>query len=150
MGKIALIIMVIFLGLTFYVCAPASEIPLVYTAPPININTGTSTFLDSLNNSKQAYANSPISKAGDGVLNAVSAWVDIPYYISEESANSNLLNGLTFGLGKGLVSGIAREAAGVVDATTCTFPPYNKPLMEPEYQVKHPDRDGLKIKILSW
>jgi len=142
--------MVIFSGLTFYACAQASEMPLVYTAPPLNINAGTSTFLDSLNNSKQAYANSPISKAGDGVLNAVSAWVDIPEGISDEAVNTNIFLGLTIGLGKGLADGVKREVAGIADFATCGFPPYDKPLVAPEYEVNHPDRDGLKLKILSW
>ncbi|MFH0855830.1 MAG: exosortase system-associated protein, TIGR04073 family [Candidatus Omnitrophota bacterium] len=150
MKNTALIAMLIFLSLVFCAWAQALEVPIVYTAPPININAGTSTFLDSLNNDQDAYANSPVSKAGDGTLNAVSAWVDIPRGISEETQDSNLFLGLTIGLGKGLVTGVKREAAGIVDVATCGFPPYDKPLMAPEYKVNNPDQNGLKLKILSW
>ena len=106
--------------------------------------------IHSINKNKNTYANTPINKASDGVLNVVSAWIDIPEAISDEAADSNLLTGWTIGLGRGVALGVKREAAGLVDFTTCAFPPYDKPMVAPEYTVNHPDRDGLKIKILHW
>jgi len=150
MIKKSLLALLILLTLFFWFNAQAAEMPFVYTGPGINLNSATPTFLDYLNKSQAGYADTPISKAGDGVLNVVSAWVDIPESITDESADSNLLTGWTIGLGKGVVSGVTRGAAGLVDFGTCAFPPYDKPMVTPEYTVNHPDRDGLKIKVLSW
>lgn len=150
MIKKSLLALLILLTLFFWFNAQAAEMPFVYTGPGININSATPTFLDYLNKSQAGYADSPVSKAGDGALNAVSAWVDVPEAITDESVESNIFFGFTVGLGKGVISGITREAAGLVDVTTCAFPPYDKPLMEPEYTADRPNVDGLKIKILSW
>ena len=151
MVKVGLIILAVFLSLTLSAYAQIPEMPVASTAYLINLNAGPSpNLLGSLNSDKDIYNNCPISKAGDGALNTVSAWIDIPKGISNETEETNLFLGLTLGLGKGLMVGLKREAAGIVDVTTCGFPPYDKPLMNPEYKVNHPDRDGLKIKILRW
>jgi len=150
MKRIGLILAAICLVLTYSSSTSGTEMPAAPTVYLLHLNTGSSAFLDSLNQDKETYNNCPISKAGDGALNAVSAWTDIPAEISYETADNNILSGLTFGLGRGVISGFTREAAGLVDLATCAFPPYNQPLVEPEYAVKHPDKDGLKITILSW
>ena len=154
MRKIGLIITAACLVLTFSSSTRGADMPVVPTTPYlINLNTantGSSAFLNAVNQDKEIYTNCPISKAGDGAINAVSAWVDIPTEVAYQTQDTNIILGLTVGLGKGLVSGVTREAAGIVDVTTCAFPPYDKPLMEPEYAVNHPDKDGLKIVLLHW
>ncbi len=151
MAKTVLLIAAILLGLSCCCAyAQALEMPMVYTAAPLNINTKTTTFLDYLNKSTQSYAESPLSKAGDGTINAVSAWIDVPETITDESVKYDLFTGFTIGLGKGIATGVKREAAGIVDFATCVIPPYDKPLMEPAYTVKQPDTEGLKITVLSW
>ncbi|MDD5155385.1 MAG: exosortase system-associated protein, TIGR04073 family [Candidatus Omnitrophica bacterium] len=151
MKKTALITAAVLFTLAFSAYAQIPEMPTLYTAELFDLGTGPSGgFLDSLNTNKDIYDNSPASKGGDGLLNAVSAWVDIPKGINEEARENNLFLGLTVGFGKGLVTGFAREIAGVADIATFGLPPYDKPLMKPEYTVSNPDRDGLKIAILSW
>ncbi len=151
MKNTGLIILAVLFGLTCSAYAQALEAPVAATAYLINLNTGTSpAFLDSLNADKDIYNNCPISKAGDGMLNAVSAWIDIPKGINQETQETNLFLGLTIGLGRGVINGFTREAAGVVDVATSGFPPYDNPLIAPDYKVNQPDKDGLKIQLLSW
>ncbi|MDO8661884.1 MAG: exosortase system-associated protein, TIGR04073 family [Candidatus Omnitrophota bacterium] len=151
MKRKGLIILMVFLGLIFNACAQGAEMPAAPTVYLINLNSvPTPSFLERLNADNNIYENCPISKAGDGALNAALAWVDIPKGISEETEDSNLFLGLTIGLGKGLIVGVKREAAGIIDLATCGFPPYDKPLMTPDYKVNQPDKNGFKVKVWSW
>lgn len=109
----------------------------------------TSEFLKSLNE-KAIYDNSPISKGSAGFINATTSWSDVPYEVAKVSADDNILSGITFGFASGLAQGLTRGAAGVADMATFVVPPYNEPLMEPEYKVNNPDKDGYKITLLSW
>lgn len=96
------------------------------------------------------YKDSPVTKGSDGFINASTGWSDLPAEVAETSARENVLSGITFGLGRGLVSGITRTTAGVVDMVTCAFPPYDQPLADPQYQVEDPNRDGYKVALLKW
>lgn len=90
-------------------------------------------------------------KWGDGVINVMTCWTDIPRKIVEVSEERSALAGYTMGFGEGIVSGVARGAAGAIDSGTAILPPYDeKPLMKAEYKVQDPDKDGLKITLLSW
>ncbi|MCK9603073.1 MAG: exosortase system-associated protein, TIGR04073 family [Candidatus Omnitrophica bacterium] len=151
MGKIVLIIAVVFFSLAFAAYAQMPEAPAAYATRPINLGTEPqAAFLESVNADKAIYDNCPISKGGDGALNTVAAWVDVPKEINKETQQNNIFSGLTVGFGKGLVTGITRGIAGAVDIVTCGLPPYNEPLMKPEYKVANPDKDGLKVSILQW
>jgi len=107
-------------------------------------------FLDKVNNTQEAYADTPADKIGIGILNTATSWTDIPREVGRTTGESNVLAGITVGLSEGIVSSVARGASGVIDATTFGLPPYNKPLMEPEYKVKNPEKDGLKVDLLKW
>ncbi len=110
-------------------------------------------FLASVNTKTIATAdmasNSPANKIGLGALNAATSWAEIPKQINAVSQKHNPLVGATVGLGEGIVTGLVRGASGVVDMATFTLPPYDKPLIEPAYQVKKPDQ-GFKVSLLSW
>lgn len=99
---------------------------------------------------KEYYTDSPVSKGSDGFINATTSWSDIPAEVAQTSADENILAGLTLGFGKGLASALTRGAAGIVDMTTCAFPPYDKPLVEPQYSVQNPEKEGYKVALFRW
>lgn len=106
-------------------------------------------FLNSMNEEK-TYQDTPLEKAGQGTINMVTAWTEIPEGITAATQQYNILAGITYGLGKGVASGVLREASGVYDMATCGVPPYDKPSEKPKYQVNNPQKDGLKIAVFSW
>jgi len=99
---------------------------------------------------KEYYTDSAMSKGSDGFINATTSWSNIPAEVAQTSADENILAGLTLGFGKGLAAALTRGAAGIVDMTTCVFPPYDKPLAEPQYSVQNPEKDGYKVAIFKW
>lgn len=110
----------------------------------------TSAFLGEVNADYIYYDNSPVTKGSDGLLNATTFWAEMPREVYDTSADSNILNGVTFGFARGLIYGFGRGIAGVVDTTTFILPPYDEPLVEPDYKVKNPERDGFKVTLFSW
>ncbi|MBC8436609.1 MAG: exosortase system-associated protein, TIGR04073 family [Candidatus Omnitrophica bacterium] len=130
------------MGLTPYkLPLPRSEQP----QPP-----ETSAFLREVNADYIYYNNSPVTKGSEGLINATTFWAEVPKEVYDTTADSNILNGITFGFARGLIYGFGRGVAGVVDTTTFIMPPYDEPLVEPQYKVKNPDRDGFKITLFSW
>ncbi|MDI6605993.1 MAG: exosortase system-associated protein, TIGR04073 family, partial [Candidatus Omnitrophota bacterium] len=109
--------------------------------------TETSAFLKEVNADYIYYNNSPVTKGSDGLINATTFWAEVPKEVYDTTADSNILNGITFGFARGLIYGFGRGVAGVVDTTTFLLPPYDEPLVEPEYKVKKPDQDGFKITL---
>jgi putative exosortase-associated protein (TIGR04073 family) len=109
----------------------------------------TSAYLKSINEETTTYEDSPANKVGVGMINAATSWTDVPRQIAEVSEKDNVLAGWTLGFGEGVVSGIARGVSGAFDMVTCGLPPYDKPLMEPEYKVRQPNQ-GFKIDLFRW
>ena len=99
---------------------------------------------------EDSIADTPAEKFGDGVINTVTAWTDIPRDVADVSEQDNVFWGMTYGLGQGLASGFTRGVAGVADVATCPVSPYNEPSVKPEYKVDKPQQDGLKISLFSW
>ncbi|MFH0762517.1 MAG: exosortase system-associated protein, TIGR04073 family [Candidatus Omnitrophota bacterium] len=109
-----------------------------------------SAFLKEVNADYIYYNDSPVAKGSDGVINAATFWAEVPQEVYDTTADSNILNGITFGFARGLIYGFGRGIAGVVDTVTCIVPPYDEPLVEPQYKVKNPQRDGFKVTLFSW
>ncbi|MCU0652232.1 MAG: exosortase system-associated protein, TIGR04073 family [Candidatus Omnitrophica bacterium] len=109
-----------------------------------------SDFLKAVNKEQMTYQDSPIEKGGVGTINTLTVWTDIPREMFKTSEESNMLMGATIGFGKGIMYAFARGAAGLYDITTCGLPPYDKPLVKPEYKVNHPQREGLKLTVFEW
>jgi len=108
-------------------------------------------FLKSVNSEPAGAAaqDSWADKMGSGVINVTTAWVELPKEITDVSERHNILAGWTVGLGRGMVLGLVRGTAGVIDVATFGVPPYNKPAMKPAYTVQKPE-EGFKIEILKW
>ena len=118
--------------------------------PEKDTSTFTSAYLESINNEASSPSDdSPANKMGVGMINAATSWTEVPRQVAEVSEKDNVLAGWTLGFGEGVVSGIARGVSGAFDMATCGLPPYDKPLMEPEYKVRQPDQ-GFKIDLIRW
>lgn len=98
---------------------------------------------------EDVYTDTPIDKLSLGAINTATSWADIPKQISEVSQQENIFLGLTMGFGQGLVLGLARGMSGVVDMATCGLPPYDEPLMKPEYKVEQPEKE-FKVALFQW
>lgn len=106
--------------------------------------------LEYFNAENDIYRNdSPVSKMSAGFVNTTTGWSDVPFKMSEESEKHNPLVGWTLGFGEGVVSGLARTGAGIIDMATFALPPYDEPLIQPAYKVEKPD-EGFKIDLLRW
>jgi putative exosortase-associated protein (TIGR04073 family) len=79
------------------------------------------------------YYKSPAHKLGRGAINVATCWMEVPADISRVTAESNGFAGWTLGLGEGILTTFFRAASGVFDAATFALPPYNRPVMLPEY-----------------
>ena len=73
------------------------------------------------------------TKLGNGLGNTLTGWMEIPRRISEVSQERDAFAGITIGTLTGAVYGAGRTAAGVLDTATFVVPPYDKPIMEPNY-----------------
>ncbi len=113
-----------------------------------------SAFLKDINSRQetpQPYGvDSPVNKMGQGAINALTSWVDVPSKITEQTHEHNIIAGCTLGLGEGLAVGLARVGSGFVDMATFSMSPYDEPLMEPKYKVEKPESEGFKIKLVTW
>jgi putative exosortase-associated protein (TIGR04073 family) len=109
-----------------------------------------SDFLKEVNRPRDDYRNFPTNKMGIGVINATTSWTDIPREVSRVSQEENIVSGMTLGFGEGVVSTVKRGSAGAIDVATFGLPPYDEPLLEPEYKVKNPDEEGFRIQLMKW
>ena len=96
------------------------------------------------------YANTPASRGGDGMINVATCWTDIPREVVEVTKEDNAFMGATVGLGDGILTGISRGISGAYQVATFAIPPYDDPIMQPEYKVNRPQQEGLKIDVLKW
>lgn len=95
------------------------------------------------------YNDSFSDKLGTGIINAATAWTDIPRHVAEVTEEENAVSGMTLGLGSGIISGIGRGFSAAYDMATFGLPPYDKPMVKPEYKTDDPNKE-LKIDILRW
>ncbi len=85
------------------------------------------------------YENSPVNKLGRGIINTATCWAEVPASIAKVSKQTDPFVGATLGTVEGVFTGILRGITGIFDAVTFVIPPYNKPMMEPEYALKSAD-----------
>jgi putative exosortase-associated protein (TIGR04073 family) len=80
-----------------------------------------------------SFNKTPLNKLWRGVINTTTCLGEVPTEVYDISKKNNTFVGLTLGFTKGLVLAVFRGLSGIFDAVTCIIPPYNRPLMEPEY-----------------
>ena len=93
------------------------------------------------------YETSPFNKLGRGAINVASCVAEVPFEMFKVSKEKDPVVGCTLGLLQGVFNAFARGVTGIVDIVTFPIPPYNKPLMEPEYVFKSTDE---MVKDKAW
>jgi putative exosortase-associated protein (TIGR04073 family) len=93
------------------------------------------------------YENSPVNKLGRGLINTATCWAEIPGEVARVSNETNPAIGFTLGVVQGTINTLIRGAMGIVDTLTFFAPPYDKPMMKPEYALVSADEN---IKNYLW
>lgn len=93
------------------------------------------------------YENTPINKFGRGVANTATCWAEIPAEVAKVSKEKDPFLGCTLGFAQGIFTTLVRGATGLFDVVTFIIPPYNEPVMQPEYAVENADG---KFKEYLW
>jgi putative exosortase-associated protein (TIGR04073 family) len=96
---------------------------------------------------KAAYDNTPMSKLNRGAVNSATFWAEIPADVAKVSKEKDPVAGCTLGVMQGTFNAVVRGFTGLFDVVTFFAPPYNKPLMKPEYAVNRADEN---IKEYLW
>ncbi|MDD3297026.1 MAG: exosortase system-associated protein, TIGR04073 family [Candidatus Omnitrophica bacterium] len=73
------------------------------------------------------------TKLARGICNDVTFWIEVPKQVYLEARDRDPLTGLTYGMVKGIGYGIMRLGEGIYDTALFLLPPYDRPLMEPEF-----------------
>jgi len=94
-----------------------------------------------------SYDNTPVRKLTRGVTNTAFCWAEIPADVAKTSKATDPILGVTYGAVKGVFTGVTRGLLGIVDTLTFFVPPYDKPLMQPEYAYTRADE---KMKDYLW
>ncbi|MBM3250397.1 MAG: exosortase system-associated protein, TIGR04073 family [Candidatus Omnitrophica bacterium] len=79
------------------------------------------------------YDKTPINKLARGAINIATCWEEIPADVFRVSKEKNDIAAYTLGVAEGTTTALIRALSGVFDVVTFILPPYNKPLMQPEY-----------------
>jgi putative exosortase-associated protein (TIGR04073 family) len=77
----------------------------------------------------------PFNKLLRGTLNVLTCIVELPASIWDTTRNKGLFEGCTKGVIDGVVTSVARLGTGVFDIVSFAFPPYDKPILTPEYAI---------------
>jgi putative exosortase-associated protein (TIGR04073 family) len=94
-----------------------------------------------LESSKIQTPKSPLNKLGRGLINVPLFFMEVPASFLRVSKDKDIAAGATVGMGQGVVVSLFRLATGLYDMVTFPFPPYDKPLMSPEYVLQSPDAE---------
>ncbi len=97
-----------------------------------------------VNTSDMRYQRSPLNKLGRGMINTITCLAELPAGIYRVSKEKGEIIGVTLGFAEGMVTSFLRGASGLFDVVTCVIPPYDKPLMQPEYALDSFDKSYQK------
>lgn len=92
-----------------------------------------------INGNEINYDQSPVNKLGRGLVNTATCWSEIPNEIMKTSEKTDPVVGCTVGTVKGIVTTVVRGFTGLFEAVTFFVPPYDEPIMKPEYALKNAD-----------
>lgn len=79
------------------------------------------------------YNKTPLSKLQRGVANIATCYLEVPASIFNLAEEKGDLLGFTLGSVQGLFTTLFRALEGVFDTVTFIIPPYNRPIMQPEF-----------------
>ena len=78
----------------------------------------------------------PVNKLLRGGANSLTFIAELPASIWDTIKNKGILRGCTLGLAEGIFTSFARLGTGLFDLVTFLIPPYDKPLLAPEYAIE--------------
>jgi len=96
---------------------------------------------------KISYSEKAINKLDRGVINGATFWLEIPAEVAKVSKEQNPFMGATVGVVHGTITSVVRAGSALFDIFTFCVPPYDKPVMKPEYALNRADE---KIKEFLW
>ena len=96
---------------------------------------------------KIPYGQKAINKLDRGIVNGATFWLEIPAEVAKVSNEKDPLLGVTVGAVHGLVASVVRAGSAVFDTVTFFVPPYDKPIVKPEYAYNRADRE---MQELFW
>jgi len=96
---------------------------------------------------KLPYGTNAINKLDRGVVNSATFWMELPAEVARVSKERDPFAGLTIGVVHGAIATVFRAGTAVFDTLTFFAPPYDKPVMKPEYAYKRCDD---KMQDLFW
>lgn len=76
-----------------------------------------------------SYQRNVMEKAGNGIANLMTGWLEMPKNVINTTNNSNILFGVLGGMVKGTVNMMGRMGVGLVDLVTCPIP--TQPIVQP-------------------
>jgi putative exosortase-associated protein (TIGR04073 family) len=80
-------------------------------------------------------AKTPVNKLMRGLVNCLTCLVELPAAICDITKRKGPLLGSTLGVVDGIFTSFMRLGTGAFDAVTFVIPPYDKPLLKPEYAI---------------
>lgn len=86
----------------------------------------------------RAMADDPIHKAGRGVVNVLTSWIEIPKQLHLGSQEDNPIVGVAMGVAKGVSLAVLRVGVGAYEAVTFALP-YPKGYVSPYEGMQLPD-----------
>ncbi len=84
------------------------------------------------------YADDFIHKAGRGVVNVLTCWIEIPKQLHLGSQEDNPVSGVGMGIAKGVSLTVLRVGVGAYEAVTFALP-YPKGYISPYEEMQLPD-----------
>jgi putative exosortase-associated protein (TIGR04073 family) len=140
--------------IAFIVIALISIMPLVFSAYA-QIEDGEADYIEMggiarlpvIDADEIPYGSKPINKLDRGIVNSATFWLEIPAEVAKVSKEQNPLMGATVGVVHGLVTSVVRAGSAAFDTVTFFVPPYDKPVMKPEYALNRADD---KMTELFW
>ena len=141
------VMMVLLAGLNLYA---QTELPYASMQAEGALRPLPRSYFETLNQSERQKKDTFGYKLGLGLTNVATSWTEVPVCINEISKERGAFEGYNLGFGKGIVSGVVRGISGAVDTATFGMPPYDQQLMDPEYKVDNPDKEGYIITLFKW
>jgi len=91
----------------------------------------------------------PINKFFRGFVNTLTFLVELPASICDVTKRKGAVSGCTLGVADGIATSFVRLGTGLFDLVTFLIPPYNKPLLKPEYAIDSAS-DKMSSTAVDW
>lgn len=89
------------------------------------------------------FSNTPFNKLTRGAVNMLTCPLELPAAVADPSSDKNILMKIL----EGAATTVARFGTGAFDVVTCIIPPYDKPILRPEYAFENfQDKTGAGLE----